>query len=169
MKRVREDLTKEYVASKKERQMIYLDVLPWEIKEAIDKYVKQELVLRKFFGGFETYDKMIGSTADGSEESDKIRYKLGNALPGRFVPGSSVYVNIYARIQVIKTELLARKITPGSLHYEMIKFFQLGSHREMRDPTHKVIWSYDQETGMLMARDDPNAGHPGFEGMFINK
>ena len=124
--------------------------------------------LRKLFKGFETYDEALRSTTDGSQESFDIRYTLGNGLISRFVP-DGIYVDIFARNQVIKPELVARKIPRGSLNFEIIKFFQMGLHREIRDPEHRVIWSYDPESSTLMAREDPIPGNPGFEGMFVRK
>ncbi len=130
--------------------------------------IRRNQQLRKIFKGFETYDEVLRTTTDGSTESFDLRYNLGNALIRRFVP-HGLYVDIRARKQVIKPELVARKILRGSLNFEIIKFFQMGLHREIRDPERRVIWSYDPESSTLMAREDPNGKNPGFEGMFINK
>ena len=135
-----------------------------EMEEALER--AQEI--RKIFKGFETYDEVLRTTTDGSTESFNLRYTLGNGVISNFLP-DGLYVDVMARNQVIKPELVARKILRGSLNFAIIKFFQMGLHREIRDPEYRVIWSYDPESSTLMAREDPNGGNPGFEGMFVRK
>ena len=175
MKRPCTDATTEYVDIKKTRATIpsYMDLLPYEISGIIDHMVttheKRQECIRNLFKGFKTYDEMIRSTADGSKKSLKIRIELGRLLPGKFVPGQVIYVDTFARIREIKPELRARKITPGSTYDLTIEFFQLGLHREMRDPCYLVIWSYDSKTRMLTVRDDPDHISPGLRDMMITK
>ena len=176
MKRPHNDAATECVDTKKKTRTTipsYMDLLPYEISGIIDHMVtaheKIQKRIRNLFRGFETHDEMIQSTADKSDKSQKIRFELGRVLPGRFVPGKSVYVDGWARIRTLKPELLARKITRGSPYDLAIKFFQLGLHREMRDPCYLVIWSYDPVTRMLTVRDDPDYTNPGVEYVMIRK